>query len=92
MGEIIPEPPRNCKEEYRLNPEQIDVLKKRNPLTLEPFNETKKNITDSKGKMQVPNKLAIKKPYLINSMRFASEEGSFIEEIAADTNQVVNAK
>lgn len=33
----------------------------------------------------MPNKLAIKKPDLINSMRFASDDGSFVEEIVADT-------
>jgi hypothetical protein len=40
--------------------------------------------------MQVPARLGIKKPDLINSMRFASEEGSVLEEVlvaATDTKK-----
>jgi hypothetical protein len=75
VAEVIPEPPRNCREEDRLNPEQVEELKRRNPLTALPFEDVKKTITDTRGRVQVTD-LHIKKPDLVNSLRFASEDGS----------------
>jgi len=64
-----PEPPRKCKDDYRLSQKQVDELKRRNPLVGEKFREEPKTIV---------------KPDLVNSLRFASEENtpeqSFEEE------------
>lgn len=47
---IQPEPPRNCKEEFRLSPKQVQALKERNPLTPDKFTEqrTSKSVKDIK--------------------------------------------
>lgn len=50
VAEIEPEPPRKCKDEDRMNQKQIQVLMERNPLTPQPYETVKKNITTSKGK------------------------------------------
>ncbi|CAD8105213.1 unnamed protein product [Paramecium sonneborni] len=74
VANVEPEPPRNCREEDRLNPEQVQSLKSRNPLTPQPYQELKKQL-DSNGKQVIPD-LSIKKPDLSNTLRFASEAGS----------------
>lgn len=56
-----PEPPRKCKDDFRLSQKQVDELKRRNPLTAEKF--------DAKSKIIV-------KPDLVNTLRFASEENT----------------
>lgn len=56
-----PEPPRKCKEEDRLSPEQVEELKKRQPI----FPNERKN----------PSKPIIK-PDLYNTKRFMSEHNS----------------
>jgi len=67
--ESQPEPPRKCKDDFRLSQNQVDELKRRNPLVPEKFKEESKPII---------------KPDLVNSLRFASEENtpdaSFEEE------------
>ncbi|CAD8180752.1 unnamed protein product [Paramecium octaurelia] len=74
VANVEPEPPRNCREEDRLNPEQVEALKSRNPLTPQPYQDLKKQL-DSKGKQTIPE-FSIKKPDLSNTLRFASEAGS----------------
>ncbi|CAK94134.1 unnamed protein product (macronuclear) [Paramecium tetraurelia] len=74
VANVEPEPPRNCREEDRLNPEQVEALKSRNPLTPQPYQDLKKQL-DSKGKQVIPE-FSIKKPDLSNTLRFASEAGS----------------
>lgn len=56
-----PEPPRKCKDDYRLSQNQVEELKRRNPLVGEKFTEGQKTIV---------------KPDLVNSLRFASEENT----------------
>jgi len=60
-AEQEPEPPRKCKDDFRLSQKQVDDLKKRNPRVPEKFSTTSKHII---------------KPDLVNSMRFASEENT----------------
>ncbi|CAD8109874.1 unnamed protein product [Paramecium sonneborni] len=74
VANVEPEPPRNCREQDRLNPEQVEAQKQRNQLTPQPFSQLKKQI-DSKGKSTIPE-FNIKKPDLTNTLRFASEAGS----------------
>ncbi|CAK91390.1 unnamed protein product (macronuclear) [Paramecium tetraurelia] len=85
VANVEPEPPRNCREEDRLNPEQVDALKSRNPLTPQPYQELKKQL-DSKGKQVIPE-FSIKKPDLGNTLRFASEAGSVQGESHPQENQ-----
>jgi hypothetical protein len=56
-----PEPPRKCKDDFRLSQKQVDDLKRRNPLV--------------PGKFEIQAKTIVK-PDLINSLRFASEENT----------------
>lgn len=56
-----PEPPRKCKDDFRLSQNQVEELKRRNPRVPEKFSVTSKKII---------------KPDLVNSMRFASEENT----------------
>jgi len=67
--ESQPEPPRKCKDDFRLSQNQVDELKRRNPLVPDRFKVESKPII---------------KPDLVNSLRFASEENtpdaSFEEE------------
>jgi len=56
-----PEPPRKCKDDFRLSQNQVEELKKRNPRVPEKFSVTSKKII---------------KPDLVNSLRFASEENT----------------
>ncbi|CAD8169438.1 unnamed protein product [Paramecium octaurelia] len=74
VANVEPEPPRNCREEDRLNPEQVEAQKQRNQLTPQPYSELKKQL-ESKGKSTIPE-FNIKKPDLTNTLRFASEAGS----------------
>jgi hypothetical protein len=60
-GPAQPEPPRKCKEEFRLSEQQVQILKKRSPLEAEKFDDKLKEIV---------------KPDLMNSLRFASEENT----------------
>ncbi|CAD8199117.1 unnamed protein product [Paramecium pentaurelia] len=85
IANVEPEPPRNCREEDRLNPEQVEALKSRNPLTPQPYQELKKQL-DSKGKQVIPE-FSIKKPDLSNTLRFASEAGSVQGESHLQENQ-----
>ncbi len=59
--DMVPEPPRKCKDDFRLSQKQVEDLKKRNPLYPEKFTNKPKTIV---------------KPDLVNSLRFASEENS----------------
>jgi len=56
-----PEPPRKCKDEFRLSQQQVEELKRRNPRVPEKFSVTSKKIV---------------KPDLVNTLRFASEENT----------------
>ncbi|CAD8184233.1 unnamed protein product [Paramecium octaurelia] len=90
VANVEPEPPRNCREEDRLNPEQVEALKSRNPLTPQPYQELKKQL-DSKGKQLIPE-FSIKKPDLGNTLRFASEAGSVQGESHPQENQKSHQK
>ncbi|CAD8178218.1 unnamed protein product [Paramecium pentaurelia] len=90
IANVEPEPPRNCREEDRLNPEQVESLKSRNPLTPQPYQELKKQL-DSKGKQVIPE-FSIKKPDLSNTLRFASEAGSVQGESPPQQNQKNQSK
>jgi len=57
----VPEPPRKCKDDFRLSQKQVEELKRRNPLVADKFTDKPKNIV---------------KPDLVNTLRFASEENT----------------
>ncbi|KRX08661.1 hypothetical protein PPERSA_07473 [Pseudocohnilembus persalinus] len=65
-----PQPPRNCKEEFRLSQKQVQEHINRNPLTA--TKNERKN-------------LKIVKPDLINALRFASEENSPEHSVDSET-------